>query len=183
LAVASASALAVPRITKDDGNFHLDIGKQVQDAIKKHDPYFTQWQETDYIPSIRREYKPTANQTLSGIVGDFNKDGVQDVAVAGRNRTNNVLLVALSEGSNYKILEVDRAPVTNPKKGWIEGPKGRETGLWIFLGYKKPGWVTSQYEPKGLQLKADAFEEIYWEKASVLYYLKDGKFEKYTTAD
>lgn len=183
LAAVGLTAAAMPKITKDDGNFHLDIGKPVQDAIKKFDPYFTQWNETDIIPSVRHEYKPSNNQTLTGIVADFNKDGKPDVAVMGHNRSNNLLVVALSGKAGYSVVEVDRSPVTNPRKDWIEGPKGKETGLWTSLRYVKPGWVSSPFEGKPLHLTADGFAEDYYEKGSVLYYFKDGKFEKYTTSD
>lgn len=183
LTLAGSLAFASPKITKDEGNFHLDMGKPVQDAIKKYDPYFEAWHETDFIPAVRQAYKPTANQTLAGIVGDFNNDKITDVALIGRNRTNNLLLAAVSENGGYKVVEIDRAPLTDPRKEWIEGPKGKEPGLWVFLRHQKPGLVSSHFEAKSLQLKADAFTEDYFEKAAVLYYLKDGKFERYTTGD
>ena len=183
LAGASISPVAEPKIVKDEGNFHLDIGKPVQEALKKFDPYFEAWNETDFIPAVRQSYKATANQTLAGIVGDFNNDKIKDVALIGRNRTNNLLLAAVSEGEGYKVVEIDRSPLIDPRKEWIEGPKGKEPGLWVFLRHQKPGYVSSHYENGSLQLKADAFTEDYFEKAAVLYYFKDGKFERYTTGD
>ena len=178
----TASAIE-PKIVKDEGNFHLDIGHGVQTAIKKFDPYFEAWQDTDFIPAVRQIYKPSSNQTMAGVVGDFNNDKIKDVAVSGRNRTNNLLVAAVSDGGSYKVVEIDRAPLTDPRKEWIEGPKGQEPGLWVFLTHKKPGHVSSHYETKPLQLKADGITEVYFEKASVLYYFKDGKFERYTTGD
>lgn len=171
-----------PKINKYDGTLQLDIGKTVQDAIKKFDPYFQTWNETDFIPSIRENYKPSKEQTVAGVVGDFNNDKIKDVALFGRNRTHNLLLVALSDVAtgNYKVVEVDRGPLTTPDKQWIEGPKGKDAGLWRYLNHRKPGWVSSPVEKQPLHLRAEGFEEVYYEKGSVLYYLKDGKFEKYT---
>lgn len=178
-----ALAMVEPRIVKDEGNFHVDIGKQVQEAVKKFDPYFQSWEEMDFIPSVRHVYKPGPNQTMSAIVADFNGDKKNDVALSGRNRTNNLLLAVVSDGDGFKVIEVDRAPLIDPRRDWIEGPKGKQPGLWTYLTHVKSGWVSSKVEGRSIQMKTDGFAEQYFEKGSVVYYLKDGKFEKFTQGD
>lgn len=173
-----------PKINKYGGSLQLDMGKTVQDAIRSYDPYFEAFGEIDFLPSVREDYKPTVQQTVSGVVGDFNGDKIKDVALFGRNRTNNLILAALSDGKgNYKIVEVDRSSLTDPKRDWIEGPKGKAPGLWRFLSHVKPGQLSSPYESRSLALKTDAFEEVYYKKGSVVYYYKDGHFERFTTRD
>ncbi len=170
-----------PKINKYDGSLQLDIGKTVQDSLKKFDPYFQAWNETDFIPSIRQMYKPSTEQTMSGVVADFNNDKIRDVALFGHNRTHNILLAALSDKitGEYKIVEIDRSPLTNPRREWIEGPKGSEPGLWRYLRHRRPGKISSHLEKDALVLRADGFEEAYFGEGSVLYYLKEGKFFKF----
>jgi hypothetical protein len=171
-------------VAKDDGGFHLDIGKSVQDALKRYDPYFELWTETDFLPAIRQNYKPSAQQTLAGIVGDFNGDKIKDVALLGRSREHNLLVAVISQaGGTFKVFEVERRPLTDPRRQWTEGPKGKEQGLWTFLSFNKPGLVTSRFEKAPLKVTTDSFLESYFESAAVLYYFKDGEFHKYTLND
>jgi len=174
-----------PKIVRDEGSYYLDIGKQVQDAVKKFDPYFQVWNEPDFIPSVRQNYKPNGNQTLSGIVADFNSDSVKDAALFGRSRGHNLLVaVVSSKDGAYQVFEIDRGPLIDPSRSWIEGPKGKEPGLWTYLSHVKAGWVSSKVESKPIiQIKSEGFAEQYFGKGSVLYYFKDGKFEKYTQGE
>lgn len=185
--VGSAFALTAPlepKVAKDDGGFHLDIGKSVQDAVKRYDPYFELWTETDFLPAIRQNYKPSVQQTMSGIVGDFNGDRIKDVALLGRNRSHGLLIAVLSQpGGSYKVFEIEKRALTDPRRQWLEGPKGKEQGLWTFLSFNKPGLVTSRFEKSPLKLSSDGFQEVYFESAAVLYYFKDGEFQKYTLND
>ena len=187
ISVGSALALGAPiepKINKHDGGFYLDIGKTVQDAVKRFDPFFEVWTENDFLPAIRESYKPSAAQTMAGIVGDFNGDKIKDVVLSGRNNKNNLLIAALSQpGGNFKVIEIERRPLTDPRRQWLEGPKGQTHGLWTFLSYNKPGIVTSHFEKQPLKINTDAFQEIYYEGGAVLYYFRDNRFQKYTTND
>lgn len=183
-AASTLPTLIEPKIVRDEGVFYLDVGRQVQNAVKKFDPYFEAWTDTDFIPSVRQEYKSSGHQTLAGIVSDFNGDGRRDVALLGRTRDNNVLLAVVSQGQDYRVFVVDRGPLINPRRAWIEGPAGREPGLWTYLSYVKAGWLSSRVDQRpSLQLKSDGFAEHYFGKGSVVYFFKDGKFERYTQGE
>lgn len=176
-------ALVPPKIEKLDGHFAFDIGRDVQNSIKKFNPYFTSWFELDFMAAVREKYKATADQTLAGVVADFNGDKIPDAAIFGHDQESNLLLVALSTPNGYQIVEIDRAPITNPAKNWVEGPKSDQKGLWIFLSYVRPIYLQSKFEKAPIHLKYEAFQENYFEKGSVVHYFKDGQFHKYTLAE
>jgi hypothetical protein len=103
------------------------------------------------------------------------------------NRSSGRRIVLLSNGQSFTAAEVDSpARVSNviessrsnrgAKRGW-------EEGIDVGLSWAKPGTYRSAYEPKPLVLKTDAFVVNYFEKASVLFYLRDGKFNNFTLTD
>lgn len=183
LFIAGAFAVQPPKIDKVEGFFYLNVGQDVQRALKSFDPYFSPWTDADFIPSVREIYKASVTQTMGAVVGDFNGDKKPDAAIMGRGRDYNLILAVLSKEGSYEVIEVERTAVTNPQQSWIEGPKGREKGLWRYLTIVKPGYISSRYEKKPITLKFEAFQDNYFEGGSVVFFYKDGAFHKYTTND
>ncbi len=64
---------SAPQIVFEKGDHKLELGKQAIAALKKYNPDFHAWTNDDFMPSVRKYYKPSTNQTLFGVVGDFSR--------------------------------------------------------------------------------------------------------------
>lgn len=178
-----AFALIEPKIKVLSGKYAFEPGAEVSAALKKYDSTFKIWKDEDFSNEVKKFYKPSKNQMLAGVVADFNGDKIQDAVLMGRTSTHSVLLAALSQGKKYLVSEINKGELIDPKKQWVVGADGKRYGLETFLTHAKAGKIKSPYEEQSLDLKTDAFEEVFFEKAAVLYFFKNGKFEQYTTAD
>lgn len=168
-----------PTISLSKSGYSILLSQKMRNALRQYDPNFVPWQSSDYLPSLIHLYSLSARQAPSCVIGDFNSDGTLDTVLAGHNRTHNVLACILWMAEDFKVVEVEKGEKTDPKQSRYDN----EEGLWVYLTYVPRGRIKSPYEPKPLELKADAFEISYYEKASVLYYFWDGKFSRYSTSD
>jgi hypothetical protein len=157
----------------------LVLLEKMQDALDRYDPYFVVWDIEDYLPMAVDWYKFTTRQALSKVVGDFNWDRKQDVVLQGHNDQHDLLICILSEGDGYRVLEISKGSLSDPKTERYDD----DYGLWIYLAYIPKQTIKSPYESTELKLEGDAFELVYFGKAAVLYHYKDGEFHKYQTGD
>jgi len=172
-----------PVIKKVEGEYILVLPKMMKKALQNYDPIFTSWRQNDYLPSLLDSYTFLVNQAPFAVIGDFNGDKVLDVVSSGHNKDNDLLVCILSNGRKFKVVEIERYPLTDPKKEWYGMGDHREHGLWVYLTFISQGKIKSPYEKRSLKLKTDAFEWNAFEKASVLYYFKGDEFLKYQTND
>ncbi len=81
-------------------------------------PNFVPWKAQDFADRIRRSYHPDAENGLWWIVGDFNGDFVDDVALSGRDREANPMVIALlSHGDRFiarGVYQTDARPGDQP---------------------------------------------------------------------
>jgi hypothetical protein len=171
--VSQAELNIAPQIFGSGGTFKLELGPVLLETLKAYNPTFKVWSDEDYSKDVKKHYKATKNQTLSAVVGDFNDDKMQDVILLGRTDANNVMVAVLSNKNGYEVFELGKTDLSDPKKNPLE----------IYLAYVKPKKFKSRYEDAPLVLKTEAFEKVFFAKASSLYYFKDGKFEQYITSD
>lgn len=76
---------------------------------------------------------------------------------------------------------MSKGPRTDSKTEWYEMGGGcKEFGLSKFLSLVKRQKLTSPHEDAPLDLAADAFREIYFEKAAVLRYYSDCEFQSFS---
>lgn len=165
--------------------YSVNMPPKMEKALHEFDPDFEIWSQTDFIPLIRNQvFDFNLKQTPSAVIGDFNGDGIKDIALFGHNQTDSRIISIVSDGNAFKAYEIASFKQMDPEDQWIVvGPDTKEHGLQIYITYHPPGFIESPYEEKGLDLKTDAIEIIYFEKAATLVYFEKGAFHEYVTAD
>lgn len=153
-------------------------------ALVDHDPKFQVRAQGDFFPPIISEYRFSSAQAPATVVGDFNGDKALDAVLMGHNERSDLLIALLSQGKSFKVVEVAKLPLSDPKTLWNEMGKASGYGLSAFLTLVPRSKVTSPHEGRSLDLETDGFELNYYGKAAVLYYLgKEGRFLTYVTGD
>ncbi|MEZ0369821.1 MAG: hypothetical protein ACAI44_12110 [Candidatus Sericytochromatia bacterium] len=174
-----------PHIARLHGEIRLWLPPPMQQALLARFPDFVPWRESDYMALIRRDYVNSWQQAPFAVIGDFNRDRRQDVAIMGHTAKESLLLVLLSQRTAYRVELVDRGPRVDPASslyGWPPEPEAGR-GLEIYLHYTPPGRYTSGYEKHPLHLRQAAFSEVFWGKAAGIYYWDSQGFHWFTTAD
>jgi len=172
------------RIIKQHGVYTIQFPNAMWNALKRYNPTFAIRRQDEFLPSIIRSYKFTASQIPAAVIGDFNGDGKRDVALIGYTNTDDILLVVCSSGRGYRVLEVEKSPLTNSKtEGFDMGEGKKEYGILDYLTFAVRGKRKSPFEPRMLVIRTDAFEYFYFDKASELYYYRHGLFHSYCTGD
>ncbi|MFC2135669.1 hypothetical protein ACFLTH_13725 [Bacteroidota bacterium] len=170
----SQNDVSVPSIRKRDSVASVFLPFAMQTALENFDPDFKMWTLSDYN-SLLLSWYPYSDKNLPFVaLGDFNGDLIQDAILHGHNKTATMIICILSAKSKYKVLTLSKNIISN----WSESSHSE-----IYITHVGPGLINSAFEDKPLYLKTDAFAIGYFEKASTLYYYKDGGFLEYTTSD
>jgi hypothetical protein len=162
----------------------LDLPARMRAALDALAPGFREMRVVDFDSTTWRpqpgwEYPFDGRQALFAVLGDFDADGRNDVVVRQQSRTEVRTVVVLDAEPQPRTIEIGRG---------IRSPGESPGSEWIFLMVRPPGtlelpsWETADAETT-LVLTHDAFEVVYWEKGSMMYYWMNGRFEEFVTAD
>ncbi|MFH1539442.1 MAG: hypothetical protein ABIH66_10820 [bacterium] len=176
------SCFAIDNAPQIKIEYTVTLPGKMQKALDEFDPEFRVFAQSEFSYNIiNKAYVFSAIQAPSAVIGDFNGDGVKDVALFGRNKTNSRILCILSNGENFRVYDIESF---NLEIGMIiEGPENKDSGLNIFLYYQPPDTVESLFEETGLDLTSDSIVVVYFEKASKIVYFKENAFHSYLIAD
>ncbi len=172
-----------PSISTAGGERVLNLSKEQKSAIRSYNQDFQIRKQADYLPSLLKQYTFSNRQLPFAVIGDFNGDGKNDVALQGHDKTRELLIAVLSSTGGPVVMEIMRSALVDPKTEFYGMGDHNEYGLWMYLTFVPKGLVDSPFSNQPLKLSTDAFELNYFEKASVLYYLNGWRFEKYVTSD
>ena len=161
----------------------LTLSKEQKVAIRGYNPDFMIRRQADYLPSLLKQYPFSNRQLPFAAIGDFNGDGRMDVVLQGFDKASELLIAVLSSNSGPYVMEILRSKLVDPKTEFYGMGDHNEYGLWTYLTFVPRGMVDSPFANQPLKLSTDAFQLNYFEKASVLYYLRGYKFQKYVTSD
>jgi len=130
---------------------------------------FVPLQASDFKSGTVKQYQFSANQAHWAVLADFNGDGKKDLLVDGHSGKNFLRVAFLSPAYRYQVVD---------KGVWAGG------GRTAYVEHIPPGVHDMPIaDQKRLELKRDAYCEVYPEKAAILRYWKNGKFQEYYLAD
>lgn len=118
-------------LTRDrTGAWRLDLAPAVEDALDRFDRDFEPW-DARFYAALPDGYAPSPRQLPWAVIGDFNGDGRTDIALAGRDDRDALVLVVVSTGrSRYRVIEADREPLDPDDPQSVRAP---------ILRYMYPG--------------------------------------------
>ncbi len=108
----------------------MDMPPAMEDALDRYNRDFEPWATDDYDWQLSRQ-DFTPRQTPWAVVGDFNDDGRADLAVAGRDDRDALVVLLLSAGARrYRSVEIERDPYDEYDRRSLRPPR---------LSYLYPG--------------------------------------------
>jgi hypothetical protein len=162
----------LPRIESEGSVVSLRLDDPLQAALDSIAPGFEPYGLETYANWIASGYSLQCYQAPSAVLGDFNGDGVSDLAAVGLSGDQEVDLVLLSSTDGYVVA----------REGRRNGVQGVGSSISYYVR-QEPGVIASSWEPDSLVLTTHAVHNIIGEKASTLYYWLDGQWREYVTSD
>ena len=170
----------MPRIELRPDGPTLVLPARMERALLAAVPGFRHTLVSDYDPDLQRYAVLGERSALFATIGDFNGDGRADVAVDGRDVAHGYLLVLFTEADSVRVFTIQKAPL---------GSIDQRTGRIDFLALVPRGVIQAdtledgEYEKVPVRLQYDAFDLAWFEKASTLYYWRNGRFVNWITSD
>jgi len=155
----------LPRVETVDSAVVLRLQPDLQAALDREAPGFEPLWLTEFAPWVLNGYDLECYQAPSAVLGDFNADGVTDLAAYGRTEAGprGVLLTSSPEG-------FEAVPD-------VISSGGGE----LYMLRAEPGHF-STWDGEA-ELSGHGIHEIYGEKASTLAAFIDGTWRRFTTSD
>ena len=179
---APASSIPAPHATVDStpSQSRRELTPAMQSALNKYSPAFQIFALSEYTPHVREYAKPPKSEPLNQAAGDFNGDGLADLALHGHDQTQELVLVLLSQpDSSYRVIPLAEFPLYHSDRGndgFIvaepPGPLEIPEGLEGVDSLPPPASLPHG----GVSLVADG-------QASRLYYWNGSSFVGVTTGD
>jgi len=171
------SALSEPRLVGDASDPRLALPPGLYQVVHMAAPGMRTWSLSSFggYASLS-PWEPNAHQALFAVIGDLDGDGHGDAAILGPSAGDHVLLLALSNDGEPKVMERSRQPL-HPN------PNAYQTyGTGFGIRYIAAGRYFCMDDPPEQDIP-EAFEELFFEKAAQIVYLERGEFRVCGTAD
>ncbi|MHB1863768.1 MAG: hypothetical protein ACYCVL_12445 [Gemmatimonadaceae bacterium] len=159
----------------DSAAFRLELPTAMVRLLRDSAPGFQPWGMDRYDPDVRRTYFLSYRAVPSAVIGDFNGDGIPDVVADGRTGTEALEVCLLSQGNGYRFIVL--------RRGGLDATVAARGSEIRYLVFHPPGQIGPGLGTDSVLLRTDAFEEVYFEKASVLYYWNGKEFKQWQTSD
>jgi hypothetical protein len=173
--VVEASPAAPAIELTDSAAFRLSLPTAMVRVLHDSVPGFEPWSMDHYDPDVRKSYFLSFRSVPSAVIGDFNGDGIPDVAIDGRTGTEAITAVLLSERGGYRFIVIRRTGFNA-----VTAVRGRSIE---YLAFQPPGKIGPGQTADSLMLRTDAFEYVWDEKAALLYYWTGKEFKQWQTSD
>lgn len=80
---------------------NLSLTAAMQKALNEYAPGFVAWKQGDYPPKRIAYYPYSAVSLPYAVKGDFNGDGIDDMALSGHDNDANITVALISSGTVY----------------------------------------------------------------------------------
>jgi hypothetical protein len=175
----AAIAVAAPHVDAARDGHRVILTAPMQVAIDRFDATFRAWSDRDFAPGLVDEFDYSTTSAPFAAIGDFNGDGRLDAALAGRTSRRSLFLVVLSSRNGYRA-----TPISHARPDPSNGSPPESRGSIVYLERVPRGSEVVPFgEPPLFRLQHDAFQIVHWEKASELYYMKNGSWKSVITGD
>ena len=197
--IGQAGVASVARVEMRDREPFLVMPGAMAAALQQFDPGFRVRRLIDYPPWMwrlgctqspdcsRNLYRPAPGEAPFAVVGDFNSDGIPDAVLDGDSPMHGRRIALLSDRQGFQATEIEEMPRISEavESSRADGGQFRDwdDGVGVGLSAAAPGVYKSSYEPQPLTLTTAGFLVSYFDKASVLYYLRNGQWHRYTISD
>jgi hypothetical protein len=164
------STISESRLDTAGGVFTVRLPSDMARVLNDSLPGFTPFPQTNYSSSLRA----THTTPLSIVLGDFNGDSSQDVAMLGESDSTPALIIVLARS----------AKTPEPRLVWVMRPAPHTSGglPTYYLEHLGPQTLTYPDHPKiKLELRTDGIYALN-ESVSTVYYLKDGQVRTFSMA-
>ncbi len=185
---SKAATNNTPRILKKSKQVgEVVLGLRAEAALNKFDPLFRIFNSSVYISSVQDMYKDhSENETPMGIVGDFNGDKIDDIALMGQTHNEQIVIVLISNKDKYDVVELERSEYVDPKKSLYppksddqndseDGDVEPEQGLFTYLSVFRANDPEKTIMEKK-KYKFDAIQIENFRGPTRLFYYKNGRF-------
>lgn len=167
--------------------YELVLSTSMEKALKKYNSDFRIWKQADFPPFLLKRVGFSLKSSPSAVIGDFNGDNLPDAVLWGHDKRSGYLLAVMSSNSVYKVVEIERLfnlSRHDPRDETLMiDAQNTEKGLQQTIGLLPKQSVRSHIDGKMINLKNDAVVFSYFEKASQVYYWKNGEFKEYGLTD
>ncbi|MGI8547048.1 MAG: hypothetical protein ACR2M1_06900 [Gemmatimonadaceae bacterium] len=152
-----------------DGSVRVDMPPAMEDALDRYNRDFEPWSTDEYDGLLSRD-DFTPRQTPWAVVGDFNNDGRADLAIAGRDDRDALVVMLLSSGARrYRAVEIERDPYVEYDRESLRPPE---------LSYLYPGrYVIDDprlYRPREILVDRPAVQIVGGRRPGAVLYTVEG---------
>lgn len=87
----------------------LSLTEKMRAAIVEHNPDFKEWDIAAFSSTQTKHYHYSDKNLPFAVKGDYNGDGIEDLAISGHDLDGNLILVLLASGDKYSVMEAAKS--------------------------------------------------------------------------
>jgi len=160
------------------GSYYAELPAQLSDLLRSKGA-FHEWMDWQYPGPVRAAYTYTSNQVPSAVIGDFDGDGLADIAIHGSTgyKESKVVCILSNRGDPHAILLLAEPTLLDPP----DNPdttvsRFREPHPTLYLRLQPPGRVFENADGTKTSLLTDAILVVRPSGDAAVYYYGDGAF-------
>jgi hypothetical protein len=146
----------------------VNLSRYIKKAVQKFDPSFVPLTAKDYIKQLREKKYRINDNYLSVCTGDFDRNGLKDVAMLGRSAGGMRLITVFQKKKNtFTVVGVEEFPLF----------ESGEEDAYLQKNPARALNVTS--DDRMISFDEDTFMLTYFRRGSVIYKWNTNEFVQY----
>lgn len=170
LSSASTWAVELPTITNSQTKKELKLNDEALKVLKKWNPQFEVYHISDYAQTVMELFQATKNELPMAVIGDFDADKKDDIALMGADRKKEYSVILLQRDRSFEIFVARETEKPSLEKNQLVSSEGdMQVGLSQYLGLES---AENYKEIKDLKSNQKLLQIEEFGGSSSLYYLK-----------